>query len=163
MNIYITTGTYDYLKKIGDQYALDKMAIMENENGALLLHETNGPSVFKEPRKFEVIGSAGTIKNEGIVVMKHISVSEEGRPIFEHQLQGLPNELKKEIGFIAIRILRPQSSSTYLILTIWENEMFYQKSKNILDLPIFAKGADLQQNIFTSSSYLSKYTIIVNN
>jgi heme oxygenase (mycobilin-producing) len=165
MNMYITTGTWDYLKRIESKFPEEMMVIMVNENGALLVHETNGPSVFKEPRKYEVIDSAGQITKNGFAVLNHIPVTEEGRPLFEYEMKGKASIVKKESGFIAIRILRPLSSRTFIILTIWESEIDFQKwqnSKSFLNVHIkngSIKGIDLQPKIFTSGSYVSIYTI----
>lgn len=75
MNVYITTGTFEYLKGIEMRYPSESMVTMVNEDSALLLHETSKTSVFKEPRKYEVVGSSGLIGKEGFVVMKNIPVS----------------------------------------------------------------------------------------
>ena len=37
------------------------MVVMHGEGNSLLLHETEGKSVFQTPRRYEVIGSSGTL------------------------------------------------------------------------------------------------------
>lgn len=166
MYIYITAGTFNFLKSIELKYPIETMVIMVNQNGALLLHETDGASVFKEPRKYEVIDSVREWQKEGFVVMNNIPVTDEGRPIFEHQFKNRAGKVANEPGFIAIKVLRPLSSNTYVILTVWENEMSYQKwqsSSSYLDAHKkngADKGIDFQQNFFASASYVSKYTIM---
>jgi heme oxygenase (mycobilin-producing) len=160
MNIYITIGTFEYLKGIEIKYSTESMVTMVNENGALLLHETSKPSVFKEPRKYEVLSSSGLIMEEGFVVMNHLPITEVSRPIFELQFKNLPCLVETEEGFTAIRILRPLSSYTYVILTIWENEITYEKRKSDLDSEINKRFENaIQSNMFTSAPYVSKYSI----
>lgn len=164
MNIYITSGTLDYLKGIENKYPTETIVTMVNENGALLLHETIEASVFKEPRKYEVIDSEGIINKEGYVVINYIPVTEEGRPLFEHQFKWRQSLVETEPGFIAIRVLRPFSSNTYIILTIWESEIAFQSCHNFKAfLETYSKGSekgiDSQLKIFTSGAYASKYTI----
>jgi len=165
MNIYITTGTYDYLKRIVEKYPNEAIVTMVNGEDALLLHETNGETVFKEPRKYEVLDSSGEFTNAGFVVMNHIPVTDEGRPLFEHQFKNRPRKVDNEPGFIANRVLRPLSSNTYIILTVWDKEISFENWKNSAAFPLshgkpaLEKGMDEQPQIFASKSYVRKYTI----
>jgi heme-degrading monooxygenase HmoA len=166
MNVYITAGTFNFLKSIETKYPKEMMTMMVNQNGALLLHESDGATVFKEPRKYEVIASAGEWQKEGFVVMNNLPVTNEGRPLFEHQFKNRTGKVVNEPGFIAIRVLRPLSSNTYVILTVWDNEMSYQRwerSDTFLEAHT-KKGADkginLEPKFFASASYVSKYTIM---
>ncbi|WP_160724631.1 antibiotic biosynthesis monooxygenase family protein [Bacillus sp. USDA818B3_A] len=164
MNIYITAGTLDYLRKIEDKYPNEHMYAMMNENGAVLLHETKVPAVFNEPRKYEVLESYGELKNEGFVVMNNISVSDEGRPLFEHQFKQLTGSVVTAQGLTALRLLRPLTSSPYIILTLWESKVLYQKwqsSNSIFDQ--LKAGFDATQKILTGTPYLSKYTMAGKN
>jgi heme-degrading monooxygenase HmoA len=160
MNVYLTAGTLDFLEKIESKYPDERMVAMLNENGALLLHETNGQTVFKEPRRYEVLKSYGQLPNKGVVIMHNISVTDEGRPLFEHQFTLQSDTIVTSQGLTALRLLRPLSSNPYIVLTIWEQESLYLKWKNansILDQ--LKAGFDGQQKIFTSAPYVSKYTI----
>lgn len=166
MNVYITAGTYDYLKKLESSYPIETMVTMVNENGAQLWHETKGSTVFKEPRRYAVLDSSGEIKKEGFAVQNNIPVTDEGRPLFEHQFMIRARRVENQAGFIAIRVLRPLSSNTYVILTVWENEMSFQKwqsSKSFSEAhgkKDLEKGIDPKPRIFASAPYVSKYTIM---
>ncbi|GHH98541.1 antibiotic biosynthesis monooxygenase family protein [Neobacillus kokaensis] len=163
MNIYITTGTHDFLKKIEAKYSGETMVTMINPNGSLLLHETMGKSVFNAPRKYEAIGASGKLPTkEGFVVMNNIPINEEERPLFEHQISNQGNQAANDAGFIALRILRPLTSNTYIIMTVWENEANYEKWKGSQSyFPSYdTKGTiDPQQKIFQSAPYISEYMI----
>lgn len=164
MNVYITAGTVSFLKIIESKHPKENMVTMVNENGALLLHETDSKTVFNQPRKYEVLLSYREIQNEGYVTIIHIPVTDEGRPLFEHQIKIRTQGLNSEPGLIAYRILRPISSNTYVLLTVWETEAYYQKwqkSEEVL-LGDHNKLKDYtgQENIFVSAPYASKYSIL---
>lgn len=165
MYIYMTAGTIDFLRTIKNKYPNEKMMTIENEDGALLLHETGGDTVFKEPRKYEILDSVGTIGDKGFVVMNNIPVTDEGRPIFEYRFKNRAKQIENETGFIAIRVLRPLSSSTYIIMTVWDDENSFKNWKNSSSFKQ-AHGskekvpvADPQPKIFASASYVTKYTV----
>lgn len=161
MNIYITTGTYDFLKKLKDKQSKETIFLMQNGQTALLLHETSGKTVFSSPRRYEVVDAKGTIQEKGFVVMNNIPVTDEGRPILEYQLKNNIELIEKAPGLIAIRILRPKKSDTYILLTVWQKESDFLKWKH-------SKSFDLanpeQQkpsgNMFTAAPYITKYTLI---
>ncbi|WHY78911.1 antibiotic biosynthesis monooxygenase [Neobacillus sp. WH10] len=163
MHVYLTTGTFDFLKRIESKYPNEVMVTMVNENGALLLHETIGGTAFKEPRRYEVLESIGEIQKEGFAVMNNIPVKDEGRPLFEHQFKNQVQNIENEPGLIAFRLLRPLSSNTYVILTVWENEAYHQKWKKSDTFfeadKIKGTSINTQQNIFASAPYVSKYSI----
>jgi heme-degrading monooxygenase HmoA len=165
MYAFITAGTYDFLKAMKEKNPQEKIAMMENEDGALLLHETNGETIFKEPRKYEILDSAGTIGGTGFVVMNNIPVTDEGRPIFEYRFKDRSKQVENQPGFLAIRVLRPLSANTYIIITVWETETAFNQWKNSASF----KGAhhnqqeataiEPQPKIFASTSYTKKYTL----
>ncbi|RSD29290.1 antibiotic biosynthesis monooxygenase family protein [Mesobacillus subterraneus] len=166
MNLYITSGTADFLLKLKEKHAGETMVLMNNNESSILVHETNGKTVYSAPRKYEVIDSAGTFRNEGFAVLNNIPVTDEGRPLFEDRFLNRPRMIESEPGFIAIRVLRPVSSNTYIILTIWENEsafLNWQNSK-AYDHAHKKRGTEAgidqtRPNIFESASYVSKYYI----
>jgi heme-degrading monooxygenase HmoA len=164
MNVYITAGTVDYLKKIENKYPSETMVTLANATAALLLHETDGGTVFKEPRKYDVLDSAGEFKESGFVVMNNVPVTDEGRPLFENEYHDRAKILSNDPGFIAARVLRPLSSNPYIILTIWESEVNFQTSKNLHQFSSLLEqkelGIDQLPKIFTSNPYINQYTII---
>lgn len=166
MYIYITVGTYPFLKAIKERFPQEKMSIMGNEEDALLLHETNGDTVFKVPRKYEILDESGEIGANGFVVLSNIPVTDEGRPIFEYRFINRPKQIENEQGFLAIRGLRPLSSNTYVILTVWENETAFNNWKNTPSFKEAHQGSiNKGENgreahpIFSSASYMTKYAI----
>ena len=140
MNVYMTTGTYTFLKTIKEKHANETIFLMQNGQTALLLHETSGKTVFASPRRYEVVDGKGTIQNKGFVVMNHIPVTEEGRPLIEYRFKNQVGVIENEPGFIAIRVLRPIKSDTYVILTVWKKESDFN---NWTDFKSFSEAHQL--------------------
>ncbi|PLT33803.1 antibiotic biosynthesis monooxygenase [Bacillus sp. V5-8f] len=168
MNIYMTTGTYEFLQSRKEELQEEKMFLMQNADNALLLHETNGKTVFHSPRKFEIIDSIGEIQEDGFVVMNNIPVTEEGRPIFEYRFKNRAGLIEKEPGFIAIRVLRPLNSDTYVIFTQWENQAAFKnwQASQSFQQAHSQKGnekVDTTKKIFSGSSYVTQYTLSSKN
>jgi heme-degrading monooxygenase HmoA len=163
MYIYITIGTYEFLKKMKEKYSQKKMTLMKNEDGALLLHESNEEPIFKEPRRYEILDTKGDIGECGFVVFNHIPVTDEGRPIFEYRFKNRSKQIENEPGFQSIRVLRPLSSNTYIIMTVWETAFNHWKDsasfKGAHHPQGEEQGVDPQPKIFASASYTKKYTL----
>ncbi|GLB58814.1 antibiotic biosynthesis monooxygenase family protein [Cytobacillus sp. NCCP-133] len=165
MKIYMTIGTYDYLKKIEEKHPNENIITMQNPGNALLIHETSGDTIFKEPRSYEVIDSSGSFDQARFAVLNNIPVTDEGRPLFEHRFKNRAGLIENEPGFAAIRVLRPIESNTYIILTLWQNEKSFRDWQ---DSYAYEKahekrgtesGIDRQPQIFSSPSYVTKYYI----
>lgn len=165
MNVYITNGTYDFLKTIQAKHAAETIVLMEGTEGAALVHETNGESVFESPRRYEVVDGAGIIEERGYVVLNNIPVTDEGRPLFEHRFKNRAGAIENEPGFISMRVLRPLDSDTYVIFAQWEDVNAFEKWKTSDAFNHAHKkrgtqdGLDKRPNIFSGPSYLTTYTI----
>ncbi|PLR75363.1 antibiotic biosynthesis monooxygenase [Bacillus sp. V3-13] len=162
MYLYMTTGTYDFMKSIKEKNSGETMLLMENQVSALLIHETEGKTVFSTPRRYEVFDSAGTFEHANFAVLNNIPVTDEGRPLFEYRFKNRARMIENEPGFAAIRVLRPLDSNTYVILTLWENEQGFknwQQSKayeKAHEKKESEEGVDKQQ-IFSGASYVTTY------
>lgn len=164
MNIYITSGTLAFMETIRDKYAQEMIIAMHDESNALLLHETNGKTVFQTPRRYEVLASSGTLDENGYFVYNHIPVSDEGRPIFEQRFKERTSVLDDTLGFVAYRILRPLDSDTYIVMTEWSASTYYEMWKNSSSLHDAyltghtEVGVDNTPHIFTSAPFVTTYT-----
>ncbi|AQQ52564.1 antibiotic biosynthesis monooxygenase family protein [Planococcus lenghuensis] len=162
MNLYMTTGTYEYMQKLREKHADETMVVMQGENTTLVLHETEKKTKFATPRRFEVISSVGELKEKGFFVFNNIPVTDEGRPIFEHRFTNRAGAVENEPGFIAFRLLRPVKSDTYVVLTEWEAPIFFEKWKQSQAYKEAHaqrdSGSGLKsQEIFSGSSYVTTY------
>jgi heme oxygenase (mycobilin-producing) len=171
MNVYITHGTYDYLKKLKDMNENENMLLLQNEDTTYLFHETLGESVFKEPQRYEAVDQSGNLVfDRGFAVINFIPVTEEGRPLFEYRFKNRAGQIENEPGFVAMRVLRPISSDTYAIFTLWEDENAFtnwQNSKSFEKAHAKKKTSDESSSannkhpqIFPRPSYVKKYNVI---
>ncbi|OES43962.1 antibiotic biosynthesis monooxygenase family protein [Domibacillus iocasae] len=165
MNVFITSGTYEFLKTIKQKHSTENMVLMDGTEGAALVHETNGKTVFSSPRRYEVVDASGEIKKRGYVVLNNIPVTDEGRPLFEHRFKNRAGAIENEPGFVSIRVLRPLDSDTYVIFTQWENVKAFENWKSSEAYNQAHKkrgteeGLDKRPNIFSGPSYLTTFTI----
>ncbi|MET3576547.1 antibiotic biosynthesis monooxygenase family protein [Bhargavaea ullalensis] len=164
MNFYTTTGTPDFMETIRNQHGGEEMVLLYGPGNALLMHETEGKTVFQTPKQYEVIGSAGPLARHGYYVINNIPVTDEGRPIFEHRFENRAKMMDGVPGFLTYRLLRPVKSDTYRVLTAWNSKDHYElwkgskafeqaHAKQREPLP-----AEKVQHIFTSASYVTEYT-----
>lgn len=164
MNIYMTSGTPEFMESLKEKYAAESLIAMHGHGNSLLLHETVGKTVFQTPRRYEVISSSGTLQDNGYFVFNNIPVTDEGRPVFEHRFTELTGAIESELGFIAFRLLRPLDSDTYIVLTEWSDSTHYTRWENS---SAFDKahssnhaevGVDTSLHIFSSAPYVTTYT-----
>ncbi|MCA1056460.1 antibiotic biosynthesis monooxygenase [Rossellomorea aquimaris] len=163
--LYMTTGTHEYLAKIMNEHPEEKMILMR-ESSALLVHETDGESVFESPRSYEVIDEAGALERTGYAIFNNIPVTDEGRPLFEYRFKNRARLIEEVPGFSAIRVLRPLDSDTYVIMTIWEDRksfLGWQESKQYEKAHAkrgTEEGIDSKKEIFPRASYVTEYEIV---
>ena len=162
MNIYLTSGTTDFMESLQKRYANENMIVMYGST-AILMHETDGKTLFQTPRRYEVISSFGTLQKEGFFAFNHIPVTDDGKPIFEHRFQSRADSLSAEPGLIAFRFLRPMQSDTYIVFTQWSQKKHFERwKKSPLYTYLHAAdesgiGLDKGPHIFNSAPYLTTY------
>lgn len=165
MNFYVTFGTPEYLAKTAAEHSDENMLLMQNEDKGILLHESDSASLFKEPKKYEVLDGVGDFKTGSYAVLNNIPVTDEGRPLFEQRFKERARMIENEPGFAAIRVLRPVQDDTYVILTLWDKE---ESFKNWQQSQSYAKahkkrgtseGMD-QKPIFPRPSYVTTYQAV---
>ncbi|KOO50226.1 antibiotic biosynthesis monooxygenase family protein [Priestia koreensis] len=164
MNLYLTFGTTDYLKKIVDEHSGQELRLLEEDSDkAILLHETDGERFFHEGHEYQVLDSVGSLQNGTFAVLNNIPVSDEGRSLFEHRFSKRAGLIESEPGFGAIRVLRPLDTDTYVILTLWNSEKDFSnwQSSNAYGQAHkkrgTSEGIDQQENIFPRPSYVTSY------
>lgn len=168
MFIYMTSGTYPFLKTIQENNNnQDKhLLLLQNENVTILLHETEGETIFKEPRRYEVFESSGPIGESRFAVMNNIPVTDEGRPIFEYRFKNRSKLIDKQPGFTGIRVLRPLKSDTYIVLTFWKDEASFSAWKESKSFGAAHDSGDSSETenkkkkIFPRPAYVTKYSIL---
>lgn len=163
MNIYLTSGTMDFMESLQKKFKNERMIVMHGIGNSLLLHESKGASYFQTPMKYNVIGSFGKFEEKGYFALNNVAITDEGKPIFEHWVLRHIDPIEDEPGFIAYRFLRPLGSNTYIILTQWSKKIFFDLWKESLSyeqlLATSETGTGLEKkpHIFSSAPYITTY------
>ncbi|OLS36735.1 hypothetical protein BTR22_11340 [Alkalihalophilus pseudofirmus] len=112
---------------------------------------------------YSLLNETGSIPDAGFVVLNNIPVTAEGRGMFEERFQNRAGLVEKEPGFKAIRILRPETSDTYIVMTVWESKDYFKKwqESNAYNHAHKKRGTKegLGSSIFPRPSYVTEYTI----
>ncbi|MGM8366084.1 antibiotic biosynthesis monooxygenase family protein [Virgibacillus sp. W0181] len=130
MKAYMTTGTLDFLIKMEMKYQAIEFHLMNSPSGALAYYEGEGKSIFTAGRTYDVLLSKGKIEEKGYVVMNHITVTDEGKPVFEDGFEKRQHDMVHIAGFQAFRLLKPVKGNTYVVFTQWTSEQDYMNWKN---------------------------------
>ncbi|REB08833.1 antibiotic biosynthesis monooxygenase [Sporosarcina sp. BI001-red] len=167
-NVYITRGTAEFMEKIKKKNPGEKMILMHGNGGSQLLHETEDKTVFQTPNRYEVVAEVGQLQEHGFFALNNISISDEGKPIFEDRFKREHPAMESTPGFIAFRLLRPIGSDTYILLSEWDDSKSFDLYKHN---PAFEAAYDSTRkdivagpafHIFTSAPYLTFYSSLHN-
>lgn len=131
-----------------------------------MFYKENTEEALQGVLEYDVLDAVGTFTGQpGFIVCNNISVTEEGRPIFENRFKNRAGLIENEPGFQAIRVLRPLTDDTYVIMTMWENE---QNFKDWTESRSFEKAhqkrptqtnAEPQQSIFSKPSFVTTFHV----
>lgn len=165
MYIYLTSGTGDFLEQVKNKYPNEHMILIHGEGNSVLIHETEGKTVFATPRKFEVLDSVNDLEEHGFFVFNNIPVTDEGRPVFEHRFLERSRAIENEPGFVAFRLLKPIKSDTYIVMTQWHGPYSFEAWKSSKAYETAHARRDdstgiRQQNIFSAASYVTTYSAL---
>ncbi|WP_301421290.1 antibiotic biosynthesis monooxygenase family protein [Mammaliicoccus lentus] len=142
MNFYITTGTYHFLQKIMEKHPNANIHHYTRQDTTVLIHETNGESVFAQPREYSVIESRGEFYDHEFIAASYIPVSEEMRHRFENHYTNIDSEFDRFEGFESFRLLRPKKGDTYMILLGYDsNESYEDFTKSAFFAEYFSREA----------------------
>lgn len=155
MNLYMTSGTPEFMQSIKKKHPNEALFLLHGTGNSVLIHESSNKTVFQVPRKYEILESVGQFSQKGYFVLQHIPITDEGKSIFEHKYTNLGSTAQSEPGFIALRVLKPIKSDTYIILTEWSGPNSYEVWEKSVSLD-FSMVTD-KQNLFTSAPYIAKY------
>ena len=140
-----------------------RLIFMTNGEEAVLLYETEGGPGLQDAEPYEVLDAKGDVNHGFYAVFNNIPVSEEGRELFESRFKNRAGKVEHELGFAAIRVLRPVSSDTYVILTLWKDEESFkawQQSQAYSHAHAkrgTEEGIDKRPNIFPRPSFVTTY------
>ncbi|WP_368505503.1 antibiotic biosynthesis monooxygenase [Alkalihalophilus sp. As8PL] len=127
------------------------------------LYYVERPTESQEGDMYTFLSAKGQLPPQGFVVMNNIPVTETGRAAFEERFNNRAGLVEEEPGFKAIRILRPESTDTYIVMTIWDNHESFTKwqESNAYKHAHKKRGTKegLNTSIFPRPSFVTTYTI----
>ncbi|GAB6418916.1 heme-degrading monooxygenase HmoB [Bacillus luti] len=145
-----------------------------------MFYKENTEESVEGSLSYDVLDAVGEFKGQpGYIVCNNISVTDEGRPVFENRFKNRAGLIENEPGFQAIRVLRPLSNDTYVILTMWETEQNFKdwtESRSFENAhkkrPAQAEGqgqaqaqahphAEQQKSIFSRPSFVTTFDVLV--
>lgn len=129
MKAFMTGGTLDFLMKLADKHKQFDFYLMENSTGTLAYYESVGKSVFGAGREYTMLFESGFVQEDGYVVMNHIPLTEEGKPVFIDRFRQRQDNINAMPGFQAFRLLEPIKGNTYIIFTQWTSKRYFEQWK----------------------------------
>lgn len=106
---------------------LEQAHFTAKNNEKDMFYKENTEESVESTLQYDVLDAVGEFKGQpGYIVCNNISVTDEGRPVFENRFKNRAGLIENEPGFQAIRVLRPLSNDTYVILTMWETEQNFK-------------------------------------
>lgn len=125
MRVYMTNGTLPFLIKLEERYPGIQFYFMKNEQGVLAYYEGTKKKVFSAGRTYEALYGHGNIQSKGLIIMDHIPIQSDSKPVFEEQLPQLKRELQQAPGLLALRLLKERRKNHYLVLSQWDQRSNY--------------------------------------
>lgn len=114
--IYIASGTANYLLQLLKKFPNENLRIFHGNRHSLLIHETEGRTLFQFPKTYQLIENIGTLPLKGKAAIRYVPVLEEFQPVFEFQIKKKMKEIPPNIGIISLHVLRPAKGDTYAII-----------------------------------------------
>ncbi|RNF40060.1 antibiotic biosynthesis monooxygenase family protein [Planococcus salinus] len=163
MKLYKWSGHTDQAVAILANFPNTPLVFLMNGEEAVLLYESEGAGSLPYTEAYEVLDASGAINGGYFAVFNNIPVAEEGRELFEERFKKRAGLIEKEPGFAAIRVLRPVTTDTYVVLTLWEDEKSFtdwQQSRAYGQAHAkrgTAEGIDRKRDIFPRPSFVQTY------
>ncbi|MED0887193.1 heme-degrading monooxygenase HmoB [Bacillus mycoides] len=159
---------------------LEQAHFTAKNNEKDMFYKENTEESVESTLQYDVLDAVGEFKEQsGYIVCNNISVTDDGRPVFENRFKNRAGLIENEPGFQAIRVLRPLSNDTYVILTMWETEQNFKdwtESRSFENAhkkrPAQAEGqaqaqaqahphAEQQKSIFSRPSFVTTFDVLV--
>lgn len=166
MNFYLTSGTPDFLLKLLTKYPEEKLILLAGPDKAVMLHETEGKTIFSMPQKYEVADCHGDLTQKGFYVIYHLSLEGSQSELLRQQFLDRNDRLKKNLGIMSYRLLMPKKRKEHVIfISQWGGDAAYEAwaaSEEYAQhfATLFNVETTSVQKIFDGSSYISSYHAI---
>lgn len=145
---------------------LEKPHFIAKNNEKDMFYKENIEETVEGALQYDVLDAVGELKGQaGFIVCNNISVTDEGRPVFENRFKNRAGLIENEPGFQAIRVLRPLSNDTYVIMTMWETEQNFKDWTESRSFEHAHKkrpaqtNAEPQKSIFSRPSFVTTFQV----
>src|SRR5699024_9547160 len=162
MNVFMTKGTFDFLKKLPEKHTNIDFYFMRESGSTLVYYENEKKNIFASGKEYETVTTSGTLQENGYVVMNNIPVADDGMEIFEDKFKQSKQNVESMPGFQAFRLLRPKKGNTYVVMTQWGSEADFENWKNSNQFKQAHKdGGDVKPPAyFLDRPFVTKYQMI---
>lgn len=103
-----------------------KEQIIKLKNNDDSLYLFNADNKCADAYNYEAIDENGELKTKGTIVLNNIPIAEDGKEAFEERFLNRARAIENTPGFIAIKVLRPLTDNTYVVLTQWESTQAFK-------------------------------------
>ncbi|MBC6976103.1 antibiotic biosynthesis monooxygenase [Bacillus sp. Xin] len=146
---------------------LEKPHFTAKDNEKDMFYKENTEEAVEGALHYDVLDAVGEFKGQhGFIVCNNISVTDEGRPVFENRFKNRAGLIESEPGFQAIRVLRPLSNDTYVIMTMWETEQNFKdwtesrSFENAHKKRHAQASTEPQKSIFSRPSFVTTFDVL---
>lgn len=118
-----TTGTYPFLSQLAKRHKKESFYFMQDGHRTLLYYEhRRRKSIFVSGHTYKIVEQDGQFIKKGYVTMHHLPIAENGSSLFEDQVKQRFPQLTRRTGVLAMRLLKHQRKTEYILLTLWESK-----------------------------------------
>src|SRR5699024_12585066 len=123
MYSFMTSDTTDLLKQVAEKYPHKTFYFMRNEGTTLVYYEDTKPkSILVSEKSYQIQYGDSELVDKGFVVLDFIPITDEEGSYFEEKAKKQLNELAKDPGVTAVKLLSEKEKKKFVILNKWKTE-----------------------------------------
>ena len=102
---------------------------IQSRKGDYIIEENSIFTIKKDDalNKYDVLEKRGELQRNGYCVLNNIYVNSRNERAFEDRFLNRKSNLSTSEGFLALRVLKSQEDSYYVILSLWESQHSFEK------------------------------------
>ncbi|PWA11783.1 antibiotic biosynthesis monooxygenase [Pueribacillus theae] len=163
MNFFITYGTHDFLKSIYEKYQNKyDIYLLDGGGSSILIVEKEGKSLFQSGKTYAIEKASGSFERATFAVINNVPVTQEHKDIFLYEAKIRAEMIEKQPGCLAVRVLKPIKSDSFIILSMWDSSGDYRRFENSPEFGLTkpsTSGINVPQELFTGKAYVKTYSV----
>lgn len=156
MKMYASYGTFGYLNQIRLNNPDHNLLQFSTSDSSVIIDETDGTTVLKEPIVYDVIESEGELDKDDFFAVLFIPTTDDHAYQLEKTILGISADFSQFAGFKSYRFLKPIEGLTYKIYFGFSSRSAYETFKNSALFNNHFDKISLSQ-FFGSSGQFSSY------